>query len=758
MILAVALAAVIPLYGILFPPLADLPQQILVNKLLWEKLAGVSHLDLEISWFLGYRLISLVILAIIAGLKFCGASLVSLPQAIVVTLICLHSVIVVTVLYLELKDRSHRSLIVAVCLSLPAVVCMYSASWFVGFIGFTLGLTLLVPTIFLTERFIRSGKQAEAVLLSVTLLVIYSAHPFVLAFWALWCFSRALTTVATMSVVSEWKKLFLVGITFLPVFLYHILAAKGFDLASGGQSIWTNSPFVSFNDWYQIRLLGMLTGDYLKADETADPRVFGLFSIGMIAVAAVFAFYSGKDQLKKAALSSILFIFIGSWINEKFIPVPQGHWLAYDFRFSSAAYIVCLAIAAMILIRSLPLSTDKQWLKNAFVVLGILSVLTSVEHLLDVRRAYLRFDAPAREYIARTFDGEKPLEGTLPRSRWYLEPSFLRRYVCLKQADYNPSGTLFRNLGGDIYPVKLRSMTRVSSTDEGAFDAGTESVSPFKGGEGYAAGQFSKPRGIAVDNLGNFYVADTGNSRVQKFGSDGKFASAFGRTGAQVLLKDPSGLSIDAAGNTYVVDAANHKLVRFASDGNFDKEWRGPQPGLFGPRDIEIGPNGQLYIIDQGQARVVRFDPVSEEFSTFGGPGSGDGQFNQPTGIGLGGGFVFVADLGNNRIQVLDLDGKFIRQFEVPSWERYVWNYADVAYEERSKRLYVTNGWRKEVLVLDLSGNILGSLKPPLPDELNNASSLALSNNLLYVLNTGSDAFDAGDPKVTVFELADANP
>ena len=759
MILAIALAALIPLYGILFPPLADLPQQILVNKLLWEKLAGVSHVDLEISWFLGYRLISFVILAIIAAFKLCGASLLYLPTAIVVTLICLHTAIVVTILFLGSKDRSQRSLVLAACFSVPAVVSMYSASWFVGFIGFTLGLTLLVPTIFLTERFLRAGKPAEGVLLSVALMAIYSAHPFVLAFWVLWCFSRVIASIATDSFLLEWKKLFLLAVIFVPIFLYHLLAAKGFEPASsGGQSIWNNSLFVSFDDWYQIRFLGILNGDYLKADETAEPRVFAFFSIGMILVSAALAYYSGKDQLKKAALSSIVFIFIGSWINEKFIPVPQGHWLAYDFRFSSAAYIVCLAVAGIVFIRSLPLPTDKQWYKNGFVILAILAVFASVEHLLDIRRAYARFDGPAREYVARTFDSEKPADNSLPRSRWYLEPSFLRRYICLKQPDCNPSGTLFRNLGGDIYPVKLRSMNRVSSFDVGAVNSEMEPISPFKGGEGYAAGQFSKPRGIAVDGEGNFYIADTGNSRVQKFGSDGKFVSAFGRTGDQVLLKDPSGISVDAAGNSYVVDAANHNLVKFGPDGSFVKEWRGPQPGFFGPRDIAIDPNGQLYIVDQGQARVVRFDPASEEFTSFGGPGAGDGQFNQPTGIGIGGGFVFVADLGNNRIQVFDLNGKFIRQFEVPPWERYVWNYADVAYNERTKRLYVTNGWKKEVLVLDLSGNILDSLKPPLLDELNNASSLVLSNDRLYVLNTGSDAFDVGEPKVNVFELSDANP
>ena len=45
----VVLIALIPLYGILFPPLVDLPEHLLISKLLWEKLSGVSGLNLEIS-------------------------------------------------------------------------------------------------------------------------------------------------------------------------------------------------------------------------------------------------------------------------------------------------------------------------------------------------------------------------------------------------------------------------------------------------------------------------------------------------------------------------------------------------------------------------------------------------------------------------------------------------------------------------------------------------------------------------------------
>src|SRR5882724_13190270 len=96
MILLVVLIALVPLYGILFPPLVDLPEHILISKLLWEKLSGVSHLDFEISWFLGYRLFPAFMLVVIPLCKLCGISFLYLPRIVTMALISLHAIIVAT--------------------------------------------------------------------------------------------------------------------------------------------------------------------------------------------------------------------------------------------------------------------------------------------------------------------------------------------------------------------------------------------------------------------------------------------------------------------------------------------------------------------------------------------------------------------------------------------------------------------------------------------------------------------------------------
>ena len=52
--------------------------------------------------------------------------------------------------------------------------------------------------------------------------------------------------------------------------------------------------------------------------------------------------------------------------------------------------------------------------------------------------------------------------------------------------------------------------------------------SMFEGGKGSGKGQFDSPTAIAIDGSGNFFVADTGNGRIQKFSPTGAFLTTIG--------------------------------------------------------------------------------------------------------------------------------------------------------------------------------------------------------------------------------------
>jgi DNA-binding beta-propeller fold protein YncE len=86
--------------------------------------------------------------------------------------------------------------------------------------------------------------------------------------------------------------------------------------------------------------------------------------------------------------------------------------------------------------------------------------------------------------------------------------------------------------------------------------------------DGYDA-KFWGPEGIAVDNAGNLYVADTDNSTIRKIAPDGfvttlggkpEYAGSTDGTGRDARFFSPSGVAVDSAGNIYVADTFNNAI------------------------------------------------------------------------------------------------------------------------------------------------------------------------------------------------------
>ncbi|MDQ6993673.1 MAG: SBBP repeat-containing protein [Mariprofundus sp.] len=98
--------------------------------------------------------------------------------------------------------------------------------------------------------------------------------------------------------------------------------------------------------------------------------------------------------------------------------------------------------------------------------------------------------------------------------------------------------TLRRILGGNI------------STLTGTGTAGFS-------GDGQLAGlaQLNSPRGVAVDSLGNIYIADTGNSRIRKL--ENLFIDSV------ASVSSPSAITVDRIDDTFVLDNANKQILKF---------------------------------------------------------------------------------------------------------------------------------------------------------------------------------------------------
>ena len=268
----------------------------------------------------------------------------------------------------------------------------------------------------------------------------------------------------------------------------------------------------------------------------------------------------------------------------------------------------------------------------------------------------------------------------------------------------------------------------------------------FEGGRGTDEGQFDSPTGMCVDGNGNILVADTGNSRIEKFSPTGTFLSIIGAKGSgHGQLADPNGIAIDRSGNIYVAEIdSKHRVQKLGPDGTFVAEWA---PGLYGPRRIAIGPDDSIYVVDSGRNRIVKFSPDGQVLTTWGSEGSGDGQFKGFSSVAVDPttNKVYVADSLNKRIQIFDSTGKFLTKWPVPEWGQPL-GFEDLAIDPEKGRLYASSAHTNIILVFDLQGNRIGTLTPKPPDKLEGPSALALSNRKLYVLNMAGN-------RVSVIEL-----
>ncbi|MFN7931266.1 MAG: hypothetical protein U0Y68_25720 [Blastocatellia bacterium] len=86
--------------------------------------------------------------------------------------------------------------------------------------------------------------------------------------------------------------------------------------------------------------------------------------------------------------------------------------------------------------------------------------------------------------------------------------------------------------------------------------------------------------------------------------------------------------------------------------------------GLVPPAQVALAADGSVFLLDSTTAQLKRFDPCTCRFDVvpcFGGVGNEARQLQEPHGIAIGGGNLFVADAGNHRLTVIALHGFVLR-------------------------------------------------------------------------------------------------
>jgi len=228
--------------------------------------------------------------------------------------------------------------------------------------------------------------------------------------------------------------------------------------------------------------------------------------------------------------------------------------------------------------------------------------------------------------------------------------------------------------------IRLISSSRAVSTL-----AGSTTVRGNTDGAGTAA-TFSSPSGIARDTAGNLYVADSLNHTIRKISASGVVTTLAGTagtagdidgTGAAARFNRPTGIAVDTLGNVYVADTTNNLIRKVTGAGVVTtlaglSGVSGADDGfgadaLFNrPTGLTVDGAGNLFVADTGNSTIRRVSPTGDVRTYAGVPGiaglkdgiGADAWFNQPQGVSFDStGILFVADTGNAIVRRVGASG-----------------------------------------------------------------------------------------------------
>lgn len=135
-------------------------------------------------------------------------------------------------------------------------------------------------------------------------------------------------------------------------------------------------------------------------------------------------------------------------------------------------------------------------------------------------------------------------------------------------ASFSTPGGLALDAAGNIYVADRDNHKIRKVTPAGVVTTFAGTGAPGAGDGPSGAATFNSPKAIAIDVAGNFYIADAGNHKIRKITPGGIVSTLAGNNaagnadgiGTEAYFNDPSGLAIDDMGNLYVADSGNYVI------------------------------------------------------------------------------------------------------------------------------------------------------------------------------------------------------
>lgn len=246
----------------------------------------------------------------------------------------------------------------------------------------------------------------------------------------------------------------------------------------------------------------------------------------------------------------------------------------------------------------------------------------------------------------------------------------------------NPYGIVVDE-DGNVYVADtnnhtIRKITSTGLTTTFAGSAGVSGSTDAPSGPATVA-RFHFPAGLALDEDGNLYVADTGNSIIRKITPAGVVTTLAGLaettgstddTGNLARFNSPNAVAVDDDGNVYVADTNNHTIRKITAEGvtstlaglagnTGSTDDTGSLARFILPKGIAVEANGNIVVADTGNLTIRKITQAGVVTTIGGSPGVSGGNdgvgsaanFSAPTGIAVSPtGQILVTDSANNRI------------------------------------------------------------------------------------------------------------
>ena len=187
-------------------------------------------------------------------------------------------------------------------------------------------------------------------------------------------------------------------------------------------------------------------------------------------------------------------------------------------------------------------------------------------------------------------------------------------------------------------------------------------------GQGVYAVNFAQQ--VRVDPQDNIWIVDAGSNMVMKFDADGRLQLVLGRKPENITLRPGPGVPASGGLPRGGAPEAGRGGGGRGGEGGGRGNAAPPGAGIRGdsfnrPSDVTWDRAGNIYVADGfgTNNRVAKFTKEGNFVKSWGQTGSGQGQFNSIRGMASdAAGNLYVADAGNNRIQVFDGEGTFKSQ------------------------------------------------------------------------------------------------